>query len=227
MTTKPKLTVAIPTSEMPDRDHLFKRCLDSLWNQSLNESQLFEIVVTDNSDDDGIEVICDFYKTGIKYFKNPVKGMAQNTNEAIRRSTGDIIKILYMDDFMAHDKALEDVVENFAHGWLVTGCTHSLDGENRFNTHYPEYNDQIYLGNNTIGSPSVLTILNDNPLYFDEEMTWLLDVDYYKRLHERYGPPAILDEVNVVIGIGDHQATHRLSDELKAKEFEYIKKKYE
>ncbi|MBU0924027.1 glycosyltransferase family 2 protein, partial [bacterium] len=87
---------------MKDSDFFFKRCLDSLWNQSFQD---FEIVVTDNSEDDTIKTICEWYRTGIKYFKNPRKGMAQNTNEAIQKSKGELIKILYMDDYMAHDDA--------------------------------------------------------------------------------------------------------------------------
>ena len=83
MTTIPKMSIAIPTHGMENKQFFMKRCLDSLWNQTFQD---FEIVVTDNSDDDDIKEICDFYRTGIRYYRNPIKGMAQNTNEAIRKS---------------------------------------------------------------------------------------------------------------------------------------------
>lgn len=221
---KPFLTVAVPTHDMEGKGYFLKRLLNSLWNQSFQD---FEIVVTDNSEDDEIERICDWYKTGIRYIKNPRKGMAQNTNEAIKQSKGNLIKILYLDDFMAHDNALEKIVSHFKGRWLVSACRHTTDGEHYFDTHHASYNDQIHTGNNTIGSPSVLTILNKDPLLFDEEMTWLLDCDYYKRMHELYGDPVILDDINVIIGVHEGQATFTMGEERKAREYEYIHHKYE
>jgi len=220
---KPKMTVAIPTHGMEASKYFFRRCLDSLWNQSFQD---FEIVVTDNSDDDTIEVICDWYRTGIKYFKNPRKGMAQNTNEAIKRSSGELIKILYMDDYMAHDKALEKIVHRFNGHWLASACPHTITGQEKVNTHIPYYSDEVIHGKNTIGSPSVVTIRNEYPLLFDEEMTWLLDCDYYKRMYDLYGSPAILRDVNVTIGLHDGQMTNLMGDERKVSEHEYINKKY-
>lgn len=219
-----KITVAIPTSEMKDGKYFFRRCLDSLWNQTFQD---FEIVVTDNSDDDTILNICEWYRTGIKYFRNPRKGMAQNTNEAIKRSEGKLIKILYMDDYLAHDEALERIAGHFKRGqWLVTSCQHD-DGLEVYKTHHPYYSQDINTGNNSIGSPSVLTIRNKNPLLFDEKMTWLLDCDYYKRMYDLYGEPTILKDINVIIGLHDGQATHTMGDERKLQEYEYITKKYE
>lgn len=218
-----KLSVAIPTSTMIDGDYLFRRCLDSLWIQSFQD---FEIVVTDNSDDDVIEKICSEYKTGIKYVRNPVKGMAQNTNEAIRQSKGEIIKILYMDDFLAHEGVLERIQKIFKKQWLVTGCIHTITGDERFNAHHPDYMHDIHTGRNSIGSPSVLTIRNKNPMMFDENMTWLLDCDYYKRMYEKYGPPQVLYEIMTVIGVHEGQATNTMGDERKLQEHKYMEQKY-
>lgn len=222
------ITVAIPTSKMVDGDKLFTRCLESLWNQTYQD---FEIVVTDNSDDNGIEDICAYYKTGIKYYRNPIKGMAQNTNEAIRRSKGKLIKLLYMDDYLTHEESLRLIVDNFKGNWLVSGCTHVSTNSHGvlrkdFNDHMPYYSPDIIMGNNTIGSPSVLTIRNKEPLFFDEEMTWLLDADYYYRLYGKYGEPIILKDINVTIGIHAGQATNTMGNERKLQEHHYLAKKY-
>ncbi len=219
---KPFFSVAIPTHDMPDKERLFRRCLNSLWNQSFQD---FEIVVTDNSEDDLIERICSWYRTGIRYVKNPNKGMAQNTNEAIRQSRGHYIKILYMDDFMAHDDSVKFIKNSVDGGWLVTGCLHEYNNKVN-NPHYALYNNKIHLGENTIGSPSVLTIENKNPLMFDENMTWLLDCDYYHRLYERYGEPTVLDDLNVIIGLHEGQMTHLMGEDRKLNEYEYIQNKY-
>jgi glycosyltransferase involved in cell wall biosynthesis len=223
-----KLSIAIPVHRMPHIEYFLPRCLDSLWNQTFQD---FEIVVTDNSDDDLIENICKFYG-GIQYYRNPRKGMAQNTNEAIKHSKGKLIKILYVDDYMAHDRALRKIINafeinDFEDQWLVTSCTHNEIGQNyTHSVHHPFYSENIQTGNNTIGSPSVLTIKNDKPQLFDEEMTWLLDADYYKRMYEKYGDPVILKDVNVVIGLHPGQATHLMGDERKVFEHNYITKKY-
>jgi len=224
-----KISIAVPVSDMPEKEYFLRRCLDSLWSQTFQD---FEIVVTDNSDDNVLMDICNEYKTGIKFYKNPVKGMAQNTNEAIRSSKGELVKILYMDDYLAHNRALWNIANHFDGGWLVSGCTHILSdslgvvGEN-FNNHYPSYAEDVIRGNNTIGSPSVLTIKNEHPLMFDESMTWLLDCDYYYRLHKEYGDPVILKHIDVVIGLHDGQATNTMGESRKLQEYEYINKKYE
>lgn len=222
------ISVAVPTCDMQNKEDFLVRLLESLWRQTFQD---FEIVITDNSDDGIIEGICNYYKTGITYYRNPNKGMAQNTNEAIRRSKGDLVKIIYMDDFLTHPKSLEKILKAFTGSWLVTGCTHVLYdvfglARENFNDHIPHYSEDIVKGNNTIGSPSVLTIKNDQPLLFDEQMTWLLDCDYYHRLHQAFGEPVVIKDINVTIGLHPGQATNLLPDELKLAEHNYIEQKY-
>jgi len=220
------ISVCIPTYEMGGYGkEVLKRSLDILRTQTFKD---FEVVISDNSENDEIKNLCEnteYSSLSINYFKNPIKGMAQNTNSAIKVAKGKIIKILYMDDYLADENSLQKIVENFKGHWLVTGCEHS-DGNHRYNPHYPKYNKKIYRGENTIGSPSVLSIKNEDPLLFDENMTWLLDCDYYKRMYDKYGEPTILNEINVIIGTSKHQVTNTLSDKAKEKEHYYMAKKY-
>jgi len=220
------LSVCIPTYEMEGKgSKVLKRSLDILKTQTFKD---FEVVISDNSEDNGIKDLCEnieYKSLKINYFRNPIKGMAQNTNGAIKNAKGEIIKILYMDDYLSNEFSLEQIAKNFSGHWMVTGCEHD-DGNHRYNSHYPKYNKKIYRGENTIGSPSVLSIKNENPLLFDENMTWLLDCDYYKRLYDLYGEPTILNNISVIIGTGIHQTTHILSDSVKKKELFYMAKKY-
>ena len=193
-----RLSITIPIYSMLNDDFFLKRCLKSLGEQTFQD---FELVITTDGK------------------------MAENTNSAIKRSTGDYIKILYMDDYLAHKNALQaivDALEGNPVQWLVTGCSHDPGGQK----HLPTWNDEIQFGNNTIGSPSVLTIKNDNPLLFDENLNWLLDCDYYKRMYDKFGVPVFLPDINVVIGVGDHQATNLMSHETKQKDYEQIHEKY-
>jgi len=192
----PKLSIAVPIHDMENGDYFLSRLLNSLQVQTFRD---FEIVIT---------------KRG---------GMAENTNEAIKRSRGSIIKILYMDDYLGHENALKEIVEAFKGGWLVTGCEHDTGNGLRMAPHYARFSPQDQ--DNFIGSPSVMAFENKDPLLFDEKMTWLLDFDLYKRLYARYGPPTILDTLNAVIGVGPHQMTNKLGVEEKLKERDYLNNK--
>lgn len=214
------ITIVIPAYEMHGKGlDLLKRCLDSIEVQTFKD---YDVFVSDNSDDEDIEELCVKYSF-VKHMKNPRKGMAQNTNFAMRHAEGDIIKILYQDDYLTNENALKEIAESFTDDvvWLATGCT-SENG-----VHYPYYTGDIYTGNNKIGSPSVITIRNKDILLFDENMTWVLDCDYYKRMYDLYGEPKYLHKVCVTLGLGKHQTTNQLSEDLKRQEIKYSISKYE
>ena len=222
-----KISICIPTYEMHgEAKKLLTRSFNILKKQTCKD---FEVIISDNSGDNTIKNLCEnpeYQSLDIKYFKNLRKGISPNTNEAIKKATGNLIKILYMDDFLADENSLQDIISNFKGNWLVTGCGQDMGDGKIINEHFPTYNKKIYLGKNTIGAPSVLTIKNENPLLFDENLTWLLDCDYYKRLYDKYGEPDILNKVNVVIGLGKNQATNHLKYRIKWRERQLMRQKY-
>lgn len=221
-----KISICIPTYEMSGQGpRLLERNLNTVKNQTFTD---FEVIISDNSNNDEIKKVCekeDYRNLNIVYKKNPIKGMAQNTNEAIKNASGEIIKILYMDDYLSHKNSIKNIVENFKGYWLVTGCNHD-NGSILYNEHKPKYNKKIFLGKNTIGAPSVLSFKNQNIIFFDEKMTWLLDCDYYKRLYDLYGEPTILNDINITIGTSDHQVTNILPTKRKIIELFYVCKKH-
>lgn len=197
----PRISVCVPVHNMQDGGYFLKRLTDSLATQSFQD---FELIVTEQG------------------------GMARNTNAAIKRATGDIIKILYMDDFLYHVDALWRVSEAFkGHiGWMASGCVHTEDGKTFFDAHTASYSPNNLPGVNTIGSPSVVSFENDDPILFDENLSWLLDVELYKKLYARYGAPKIIPNFDVGIGVGPHQMTNILTAQQKQKEHDYLTKKY-
>ena len=192
---RPKISIVIPIHDMKGGDAFLWRSINAITGQSFKD---YEIII-------------------VKEGK-----MAENTNAGIRRARGELIKILYLDDYFAHKDALKEIVEAFKGDmkWLVTGCK----ADKAHMPHFPTFG--IGDMDNHIGSPSVLTIRNGLDIYFDEKMSWLLDLDYYKRLYARYGSPSILNTVNVIIGTGDHQMTNILTPEEKKAEDIYLKSKY-
>lgn len=187
---------------MENADFFMTRCMESVNNQ---EYQDYEIIVTQNG------------------------SMSQNINTAIQQANGDIIKILFMDDFFLDRNSLEELsmeYDDYNCKWIATGCVHKIEGKPIFNPHLPKWTHDILLGNNQIGSPSVISFRNDDPPLFDENMSWLLDCDFYYKLHKRYGEPTYLYDYNVCIGIHSGQATNILSNNEKLKEQQYLNEKY-
>lgn len=184
----PKVSIVVPFHWMKDWQFFMERCLKSIEEQSFTD---YEIVMM------------------------KVGKMAETTNAVIKKATGDLIKILYLDDYFAHKHALQDIVDAFTDStqWLITGCD---------TNEFPYYTKDIRSGNNKLGSPSCLTIRNKNPLLFDERLSWLLDCELYQRLYEKYGLPTVLNGVNVNIGIHPGQMTNILTDEEKLSEHKLL-----
>ena len=229
--TTPKISICIPAYEMHGKGALF--LAESLRRIRTQTYQNYEVVISDNST---TEMIFDVYQTfkdliNIKYIKhNGSKTMSPNTNNAIKYSNGDLIKILFLDDFFADDNALHLLLRAYFEAkrpWIISGCTHSIDGQHFFNSMIPYYNDKIFLGNNTISSPSVIMFERQSEVLFDDELTWLMDCDFYKRMHDCFGPPGTCAEVTVVNRLGAHQVSNAgVNRSRKIRELKYVMKKH-
>lgn len=191
-----KISVCVPVHDMENREFFLNRLKVSLEKQTYKN---WELVITNDGK------------------------MAENTNSAIQKATGDIIKILFMDDYFYDENALQHIADASG-SWMVSGCVH--DNGIIHNPHYPKYNANIWTGKNTIGSPSVLAFRNDDPLLFDERLSWLLDCDLYERLYQRYGDPTVINYLDIGIGIGEHQTSNIMSDEEKQEEAVYMNNKH-
>lgn len=217
----PKVSIVCPVYNMDHAEQFLKRNLDSIGSQTFKD---YEIVISDDSDDDYLKIKFNHYP--IKWVKNNGnKGMANNTNNAIEHAKGELVKILFQDDYFYNNESLFEIVKSFTATcqWLATGCTHTMDGINFFNHHVPYYSES----DNTIGSPSVITFRREITERFDPNFHWTLDLDLYKRLFYKYGKPKIYDKINVVMGIGLHQKTNNLSDERKRLEYQMLKIKHQ
>ena len=226
------LSICISTHEYGGKGAAFlKYNFDILIRQTFKD---FDIVVSDQSANTMIEDLCNEYKErlDIHYYKEPtrVRGLSVNINNAIRNATGTLIKIIFLDDFLYHDKALENVVKNFdvkKDNWLVTACNSTKDAVTFYRNFYPTYDDKKILFKNTISSPSVVTIKNEGHIWFDEKLIWWMDTDFYKRCYEKFGMPKILDDIDVTNRMGPHQVTNTTATEdRRESEWRYMVDKY-
>jgi hypothetical protein len=139
-----------------------------------------------------------------------------------------LIKILCQDDYLYGIDAIQKTIDNFDYNtkWLVTSYFGTRDRLSAFTHHIPMWNDKIYF-ENTIGTHSCLTILNEDPILFDENLIWFMDCEYYYRLQKRYSYPTILRDYTMIQMIWEGQVTNTIiNDTIINTEKDYILNKY-
>jgi GT2 family glycosyltransferase len=156
--SKPFFSIAIPTYEMHGfGDEYLSQSLSVLNKQSFED---FEVIISDHSADNRIKDCCQIWtkEIDIKYLRNDNKvgESSPNINNAIKKSTGEWIKILFQDDFLYGASALEDLKTHIDTvkkiRWIATAFEHTYDGKQMHRPFYPSWNKNIHAGVNTISS---------------------------------------------------------------------------
>ena len=225
------ISICIPCYEMGGVGDKYLE--DNLNKLLLQNFKNFEVIIADQSKNDKIKLLSEKYQDqlNLKYYLNSTgkKQCAANTNYAMEKASGKIIKIIFQDDYLFSNDALLNIFNTFKNNkisWCVSSCEHSNDGISVFRRFHPQYNDNIQFGNNTISSPSVLAMTRKNHLKFDEELIYLTDVDLYKRYFDRDGLPFIINDVLVVNRLHEKQVSQLVSKSLIRSELHYIRKKF-
>ena len=217
------VSIAIPCYEMKGLGAQFLN--ESLLKISNQTYKNIQVVISDHSSTN-----IWLKELNIKYIKNieNVGSSSSNTNLAIDNCDGELVKILFQDDFLYDENSIKSIIDNFSDNdkWLVTTCLHTNDGINMYNEHQPRWNDEIHLGVNTISSPSVLTIHKSVRERFDDNLIWLMDCDMYKKLYIKYGLPKILPTINVVNRLWGSRLSDTIPQSIKDDELIKIKIKY-
>ncbi len=219
----PYISIAIPTYEMNGMGNIFLNfSLEKIYNQTFKDIQ---VVISDHSKNEEIFNTCKKWKDklNIKYLKNNKKigSSSANINNAIKNSDGEWIKILFQDDFLFNENSLEILkvsLEKHSPIWLASACEHSNDGEHMYRKFFPKWNNKIHHGINTISSPSVITIKNGLNICFDEDLIWLMDVDFYQKMFNIYGLPLFINEITVVNRTWGNRLSDTISKVIKENE---------
>jgi Glycosyltransferases involved in cell wall biogenesis len=210
------------------------RLLESIRKQDYKD---YEVVITDDSEDDRVGRLAEGQEN-IRYFKNKVRlGASANWNQAMRRCSGEYIKIMHHDDWFTAPDSLGEFVrmmEEHPEADLVFSGTRQVGQETeyeRFTT--PEDAEQIrqdyrnlYLGN-TIGAPSAV-MHRQGVGEYDEALTWLVDLEFYMNVLKKNPHFAYTEKPLVSIGISEAQLTERCigNREINITEYGYIYRKY-
>ena len=222
-----RVSYCVPTHDHPRCEQYMFDILYALSQQSYKD---FELCVSHQGDDDKIlRSLNDYWDIiNITYRRAPEGNISINTNNAMKMGEGDIIKVLYSDDFILTSNLTEELDKAFTSdvSWAVTGFAHTLDnGLTHYNPKIPFYNDRLLEGINTLSSPSILAMRKDIKEYFDEKLVMLMDCDMYYRLYKNYGDPVIINDIH--ISNREHQnQTQRSNEHLIPEEIDYLKKKH-
>lgn len=210
--------------------YYLRKNLSSIFIQNVKP---FEVVISDHSSDDLVENEAKSWSNylNIKYFRNTenVGNISANLNNCIQKAKGDILDFMLQDDFYYLPDSLQNRVKILGDSpWSVTSTIHYSVEQDIFYWHLiPEYRSDIYLGFNSIGSPSLLTMKKDDSMLFDERLFMLTDCDYYQQLFEKHGLPQTSKQITVVSCIWEGQSQKSVSDEKLQSEIKIVKEKYE
>jgi glycosyltransferase involved in cell wall biosynthesis len=230
----PKISICIPSYEANGRGVEFiDKNIQSILSQTYKN---MEIVISDHSKNDDIEnYIKGLGLDNIVYLRNTenIGFHAHNTNNAIKNSSGNYIKLMNLDDFIVGEDTLQLMVDLLLNEgkWVISGCIHYDYGNGSWtNPIIPRIEGDgrhLIRGINFVGCPSVGLIPRDE--YFDTEVLYMIDCELWYRMFIKYGYPGVLKDYRISVGIGDHTLTSQWAlkqSDLLYKDIEYCNKKF-
>lgn len=224
----PRFSIVIPTYEQKGKGYLMlSKLLHSIRQQKCKYD--FEIVISDNSEDNKIKGVAERYSKYFKeltYVRNKKRGIAHNTNHAIHQAKYDIIKPMYMDDVFLEENALNAFCEKIkTSGWVISNSYYISERNKIRNKCNAVFNPNDISFYNTVGMPSVI-MFRKSELRFDPRFKTVVDLHFYYLLHKKFGEPSYIK--NYLIGqrcwkgsISSNQKNNaHLEIELVRKDFE-------
>ncbi len=215
-----KISIAIPTWECEGRGTEFLH--DLFRTIEIQQFTDYNVWVSDHSKDNEVKNLCIAYhdKINVNHMRNTEdrgNGPA-NSNKALDLCDGEIVKIMFQDDFFYDDEALGkiyDSLSNSENTWLVCGSNHTRDDGNSFYWDlYPKWSDQIINGVNTISSPSVVALKNSLVKErFDTNVKMMMDCEFYYRMEKSHGQPVYLHDVLVSNRVHEGQVSHKITSD--------------
>lgn len=184
----PKVSICIPAYKQPDS---IMRTLESIRIQNFLN---FEVVVSDDTPDDSVYRSCEKFSTcfSIKYFRNNKSlGSPGNWNRAVAAASGEYIKIMHHDDYFTDSNSLGSFValldEHPLAGFAFSGSNNVDKNGLLCFVHYAKKkqvealrnNRNVLFFGNFVGAPSATIYRRNLGVRFDENLKWVVDLDFY------------------------------------------------
>jgi glycosyltransferase involved in cell wall biosynthesis len=229
-----KISIVTPVYTM--KDGLSERFLVEYFANLMGQTYTnFEVIISDQSTGDNLKDIVDVFSNvlDIVYIKNKsgIKNAANNVNHGLKYATGDIVKLLYMDDFFVDANALFKIKTGFEikeGKWLISGFICCDEKKTKFyNQREPWYGNKYVNGDNVTGNPSNYSVRRDCALEMDENLLWIVDGEYFYRSYHHYGDPIMIKDTLVCFrDHGDSAFKRPDLQELDEKERQYCVDKF-
>ncbi|MDQ6962939.1 MAG: glycosyltransferase [Mariprofundaceae bacterium] len=186
--TSPQVSICIPTYCQLD---YLRETLRSVEIQSYKD---YELIVSDDTPDLLVKELVLSYDFGhrLRYYRNsPALGSPENWNQAISYAKGKYIKILHHDDRFQDSESLDTFVsllddnpnadlafsvstaENIVDGYMHTHCP------SKEQVHHLSIMPESLFFYNVIGAPSAVIYRNKFNIKFDQQLKWLVDIEFY------------------------------------------------
>ena len=230
-----KISVVIPAYEACGKGAAL--ITDLFQSIFLQKHKDIEIIVSDHSKINVIKDVVDLWKDKlniIHFFNETGRGNSSiNMNEGIKKSTGEIIKIMHMDDVFCNENTLsllnEAIEKDSTIKWGAFGFQHNFEKRHSIEqimipkiTFNPAINYAAL-----VGCPSVSFFINDKETFFDDNLIIINDFDMHYRLEKKYGNPFIFNDICITVRMHDSQVTKILNNyqEKEQEEINYFKTK--
>lgn len=182
------ISICIPAFK---RTHFLKRLLDSIAIQTYKD---YNVIVSDDSASEEVEDLCSIYsnKMNLHYYKNSLAlGTPENWNEAIKKATGDWIKLMHDDDWFTDNTSLQKFANatDKSADFIFAAYNNVFEDKkvtkpvflNSFYKRAMIQNPVTLIAKNIIGPPSVVMHKNDQKYWYDKNVKWVVDMEFYIR----------------------------------------------
>ncbi len=193
------------------------RCFESILKQHYKQ---VEVIISDDSPNEDIKRAIEPYtnKFEIKYFHNsPALQSPKNWNVALDKGAGEYLLLMHQDDWFHSPTALSEFVKAFQQYEVdFVFCRNTAVDENGNKIilqAIPELLNNMtekpnhLLRAQVIGPPSNTMLKRSVGIRYDENLIWLVDVDYYSRILKSGYKYHYIDKHLVSIGLHEDQAT--------------------
>ena len=220
-----KISTVIPVHISCDEDMVFlDRALESLRIQTF---QPLEVILSVDLCPNFIEfkdtIRLNFTSLNLLFLEQPRPlGISQNTNQGLQIARGDFVHVLHQDDLVVDSVTYEvlslEITENKELFYLLSGKRLERD-------YLPHFDLTALVGNNQIGGPSGCFFPNFAEIFYDEELTMLLDVEFVFRLRNKFGSPRVIEKICIQYGVSNGQAQNSVTSTEFRNEVNYVLKK--
>ncbi|HZH39036.1 MAG TPA: glycosyltransferase [Bacillales bacterium] len=214
--SRPLISICIPAYK---KVQFLERLLTSIAQQTFHD---YEVIVTDDSPDLSVQELCNNFKSQfiLIYFKNePSLGSPENWNEGIRKANGVWIKMMHDDDWFQNKYALQKFAEKAKKQSTSTFIFSAFTEIDLTSLHHESYitnrlvlkwlrkSPLILFRKNYIGHPSTTLIKNSLSYYYDKNLKWVVDIEFYMRYLQANPSFTVIHEPLINIGLHEQQIT--------------------